>query len=113
MFKVCAIYVAKENYHFDQEYYVSGHLALARKQLEGKVRIKRIDVERNVKPLAGSDDIVSPCTVSIYLETEQDLSALLQWMQTPDAVPLNEDHVNYTNCECRWTVAEMEEFEGY
>ena len=42
MFKVCAIYVAKENYHFDQEYYVSGHLALARKQLEGKVRIKRI-----------------------------------------------------------------------
>ena len=113
MYKIRAVYLAKENYHFDQEYYVSGHLALAKKQLEGKVRIKRIDVERNVKPLVGSDEIVAPCAASIYLETEQDLNEFLQWMETPDAVPLYEDHANYTNCDYEWTVAEMEEFDGY
>lgn len=113
MYKVRAIYWAKENYHFDQAYYVNGHLPLARKQLEGKVRIKRIDVEREVKPLMGSDAVISPCTVSIYLETEQDLQDFLQWIQTPDALPLNEDHGNYTDCDYEWTVAEMEEFEGY
>ena len=63
--------------------------------------------------LAMTDAVISPCTVSIYLETEQDLQDFLQWIQTPDALPLNEDHGNYTDCDYEWTVAEMVEFEGY
>ncbi len=113
MYKIRAVYLAKENYHFDQDYYVSGHLPLAKKQLEGKVRIKRIDVERNVKPLAAGDGLISPCTVSIYIQTEADLADFLRWLESPDAAPLNDDQANYTNCDIEWTIAEMEEFEGY
>jgi len=113
VYKIRAVYPAQPDYRFDQDYYVRGHLPLAQRQLQGKVTVKAIDIEWDVKVLLGGEEITSPCAVSIYLETDQDLQDFQSWLQSPDAQPVVADQANYTNCECHWTIAKTDTFAGF
>lgn len=112
MYKIRAIYIAHNGCHFDKNYYTTGHLPLAEKQITGRVKIERIDVEWDIKSMI-NNEMIAPCAVCIYLATAQDLQGFLKWVQSEDALPVIEDAKNYTDCEIEWSVSRMDELPGY
>ena len=114
MYRVSATYIAKTGTHFDKEYYLKHHVALAYKQTKGKVNIKRVEVEWDVEEIDWSDtsksnpeNIISPCRFSMILETKKDLSDFFEFFKSPDVEPLRDDVKRYTDCDLVWAVSEL------
>ena len=109
MYKIRAIYLPCESMEFDRNYYLDKHIALAHKQLAGKVQAKKIDVEFNVVSLFNQELVKSPCVFNLYVETANDVAAFQAFMQSEAVQVLKEDVAKYTNCELEWTVSELVE----
>jgi hypothetical protein len=112
MYQIRAVYPAHDGHHFDQDYFRTGHLPLAEKQITGRVKVDRIEVEWDVKALF-TQELISPCAVTIYLTAEQDLQDFLHWLQSADALPVIEDAKNYTDCAVEWSISRVDALPGY
>lgn len=119
MYKLKIVFDAQEGCRFDREYYVKKHLELAREQLAGRVGLRHLEAEWNVRPLdrtdvrnaGGSAEVLSPLILSLYLESEEDLDAFLEFLKSPGAARLDQDVANFTDLAPRWTIAELEHFD--
>lgn len=109
MYRIKATYLPCESMEFDRDYYLDKHVALAHKQLAGRVQAKKIDVEFNVTSLFDQELVKSPCVFNLYVETSDDVAAFQTFMQSEAADVLKEDVAKYTNCEIEWTVSELVE----
>lgn len=119
MYKLKIVFQARGGCRFDREYYVKQHLQLARRQLEGRVALTRLEAEWDVRDLnrskvqdrGESADVLFPLILSLYLDTEADLEAFLAFLESPDAVLLDRDVPNFTDLSPQWTIAEFECFD--
>lgn len=109
MYRIRATYLPCESMEFNRDYYLDKHIALAHKQLAGKVQAKKIDVEFNVVSLINQELVKSPCVLNLYVETSDDVAAFQAFIQSKAADVLKEDIAMYTNCEVEWTVSELVE----
>ena len=107
MYVIRATYIPREDMHFDRDYYVKNHLSLARKLLVGRIEYLDMYAEFDVRDLMQGDKVQSPCVMNLLLETEDDVKKFGAFMTSEDVIPLAEDAANYTNCDVKWTIAEV------
>jgi hypothetical protein len=107
MYAIRATYLPRDNMHFDRDYYVTKHISLAKKLLEGRIEYVDMYAELDSRDLMQSEVLRSPCVMNLLLETEEDVNKFKAFMDSEDVIPLAQDAVNYTNCEAQWTIAEV------
>ena len=107
MYAIRATYIPKEDMYFDRDYYVKNHLALAMKLLAGRIDYLQMHAEFDMRDLMQGDEVYSPCVMVLLVETEEDVESFRSFMRSEDVIPLAEDGVNYTNCDAKWSVAEV------
>lgn len=119
MYRISAIYKAGTGTRFDKEYYLSHHVPLAFQQLNGRVNIRRVEVEWDLSEVDWStqtkpdeEKIISPCRFSVLVDTEEDLQDFFEFMRSPARDPVHGDVQNYTDCEMSWVVSEVLEQTG-
>jgi hypothetical protein len=94
---------------FDRDYYLAHHAPLARRLLEGRLRIERIEVEFDVRVLMNGNELRSPCVFALYVPELADVEAFRDFRAGPDVTPLKDDVEKYTDLPHEWTVAEVHE----
>lgn len=107
MFKVRATYLPRSDMRFDLDHYFRVHVPLAKAQADGRVNVRKIDVETGATLLLDPEVQRAPCVFSIYFDTAEDVEAFRRFLLSPATAPMREDVPKYTNCELEWTVCEV------
>ncbi len=107
MYAIRATYLPREDMHFDSEYYVKNHLALARSLLDGRIKYIDMHAEFEVRELMQGETLYSPCIMVLLVETEDQVERFREFMRSEHVLPLVADLEHYTNCEARWSVSEV------
>lgn len=107
MYSIRATYLPCENMHFDQEYYCSEHVELAKKLLAGKVDYLKMELEFDMALLCEKETIISPCIFVLYVDGNKEVEDFINFRKSDSAKLLKDDMPNYTNCQAQWSIAKV------
>lgn len=107
MYKIRATYLPRDEMTFDRDYYFRVHVPLAKAQAEGRIAIRKIEVETGAELLLEPGEKRSPCAFCLYFDTRDDVERFRRFLVGPATRPMREDVPRYTNCELEWTVCEV------
>jgi len=112
MYKVRATYLPRDDMEFDLDYYFRVHVPLAQATSAGKLDIVKMDVETDATVLLSPESRETPCVLSLYFETAEDVEVFRRFLSSDQVDSLRDDVAQYTNCELQWTVAKLHEVES-
>ena len=109
MYRIRAHYLPVENAFLNYDHYFSVHVPLAVRQMNGAVKVHKVDIEKGAECLFETHELQPLLVLSIYVESTADVEDFKRFVQSDKATPLLEDVPRYTNCRIVWTASELAE----
>jgi uncharacterized protein (TIGR02118 family) len=95
MFNISSLYLKKEGYHFDFDYYLNTHMPRSIELLSGAKGFCKVSVERGISFEEQGIEATYVAMCHYYFDTMENFMAAF----IPNAEELEGDIVNYTNID--------------